>query len=121
MSNKAGRVFRMNDLENYSEHVTSYKTSRENVYFTYNGFRATNAYKTVEEEVFLEEFNKEPEPIKNRDYLFEENLVVLMNEFLEKTSKNGIEIIFVHSLKMSPTAYNSRSEERRVGNDSRSR
>lgn len=109
MSNRAGRVFRMNDLENYTEHgLTSYKTSRENVYFTYNGFRATNTYKTVGDELFKESYYKDAEPIKNRDYLFGENLVALMNGFLEKTAKKGIEVVFIHSLKMSPTAYDSK-------------
>ncbi|MGO3182971.1 MAG: hypothetical protein ACTIJ9_09080 [Aequorivita sp.] len=108
VSKKAGRVFRMNDLENYAKREPSYKTSNKNVYYTFNGFIATNAHKTVEEKIFEESFYKELEPSKNVDNLWGESLIALMNRFLDETSKRGIEVIFVHSLKMKPTGYTSK-------------
>lgn len=109
VSKKVGRVFRMNDLQNYTKQKpTSYKTFKEKVYYTYNGFTATNTYKNVDEELFEESFNKDTEPRENLDYLWGESLIALMNGFLDETSKRGIEVIFVHSLKMIPTAYDSK-------------
>src|SRR5699024_9439255 len=117
MSKPAGRLFRINELPNYNNHgLTVYNTKQKNVYFNYNSFRATNTFKTVDDKLFQESFYKEPEPIKNRDYLFEENLISLMNDFLEKTSRKGIEVIFIHSLKMTPTAYDSKILEGWVEN-----
>lgn len=109
MSKNAGRLFRLNNLKDYNTHgLATHNTSGLNVYYTYNGFMGTNEHKTVSEKEFDEAFNKEPEPIKNQDYLFRERLVILMNDFLEETSRKGIEVIFIHSLAMSPTAYESK-------------
>lgn len=108
MSKKTGRVFRMNDLQNYTKREPSYKTSSKDAYYTYNGFIATNTHKTIEEELFEESFYKDARPINNPDFLWGKSLIALMNRFLDETSKKGIEVIFIHSLKMNPTAYNSK-------------
>lgn len=109
MSKNAGRLFRLNKLNDYSTpKFTTYTSSPLNVYFTYNGFMGTNTHKIVDEKIFDGAYGKEPEPTKNQDYLFEKSLVALMDSFLEETSRRGIEVIFVHTLKMNPAGYKSK-------------
>jgi hypothetical protein len=108
VSKKTGRIFRMNDLENYSKREkASYKTSSKSVYFSYNGFIA-NKQKSVEKEVYEKSFFGTTGSNESLDTRWSEDLISLMNRFLKETTSRNIKVIFINSLKMYPTVYNSK-------------
>lgn len=108
VSKNAGKIFRMNDLQNYSKREeASYKTWSNTVYFSYNGFIA-NKEKAVEKEAFEKSFFGMMASNESLDSRWSQDLIILMDRFLKETTRKGIEVIFINSLKMYPTDYNSK-------------
>lgn len=110
ISKKLGRLLRLNDRKHFSKKSVqnNSETLEKTVYFSTNGFIA-NRQKHIEKEKFLKSFYVKPNlnGFNDLDSRWDTSLCSLMDDFLQKTSSRGINVVLINSLKLYATNYES--------------